>query len=66
MFRKKKNNKAKEVLETLDKVEEKKTKQKDTRTPAQKAFDGIQKKRVCLSINCMILWPRPYCHGYTI
>ncbi len=46
LCRKKKKNKAKEVLETIEKVEEKKNRPKDSRTPAQKAFDDIQKKRV--------------------
>ena len=35
------------MLETIDKVEEKKLERReDTRTPAQKSFDEIKKKRV--------------------
>lgn len=48
--KKKKKNKAEEVVETLASVEEAKQQQEqkkaDPRTPAQKAYDKVQRKRV--------------------
>ena len=53
-YRKKKKNKAKEVTETIEKVEDKSKAQNKTsgsRTPAQIAFAGMQAKRVSLCIH---------------
>ena len=55
IFRKKKVNKAKEAKETLEKVEEKQEerekKAKPSKTPAEKAFEETQRKRVSVQNN---------------
>ena len=44
--KKKKKSKAKEVLETVENLEEKVEQRKDLRTPAEKKFAQVRDKRV--------------------
>ena len=53
--KKKKKTKAEEVIDTVEKVEAKVSKESDKRTPAQIAYDKVQEQRVNFTMGAKYL-----------